>query len=275
MTEILDVSRDNDTGEITQFLIIDETGQPDTKIASPENMLLYDPVDGLPFDGGMHDFLSGDSAIRLSEEPFVAVAQAGDEYSYIVTIRNSTVETTPDQASDLLSGVYEAMASEDLSSLKSLHAHIMANQVRRNLVNMLVNTFNERDRIDIVDNGWLVDGFYLVDWNAKMYTANDDDGDNYIREGTETVKKDKSYEFVRFRGGTGNIDPSSVHIGSEEYMLSEREMLFLAKIKWLLHRRHFHPDKPFWKYVDRWSDVEVETGRPPDNMDKNLDQFDI
>jgi hypothetical protein len=48
-------------------------------------------------------------------------------------------------------------------------------------------------------------------------------------------------------------------------------MLFLAKVKWLLHRRHYHPDEPFWMYVDKWADVDVTSGKP-DSM-PNLDKF--
>jgi len=268
MTEVLDVSRDDDSDEITQFLILGDDGQPATKVASPENLLLYDPDDELPFEGGMYDFLSGDSALRLSEEPKVVVGQAGDEYSYVLNIDGNAVETTPTQADELLQGVYDAIAKDDVSKLSDLHAEIIKNQVRRNIVNILAQTFEERHRIEIVPNGWLVDDFYLVDWNAKMYAKNDDpeEGD-YVRSGTDTVQKDDSYEFVRLNHSLNQSDTVTVTIDGTEYSLTEREMLFLSKIKWLLHRRHYHPDTPFWDYVDKWATVAEE--------EPNLDVFDI
>lgn len=277
MTEILDVSRDKETGEITQFLILGDSGQPDTKIASPENLLLYDPEDELPFEGGMNEFLSGDSALRVSEDPMVVVGQAGDEYSYILNVGGSVVETTPEQADTLLKGVYDAIADDDTSILEQLHKNIMANQVRRSLINVLAQTYEQRDRIEIVQNGWLVDGFYLVDWNAKMYAANDDreEGD-YVRSGSDTVQKDTTYELVRLKHSISDADCADVVVDGDEYTLSEREMLFLSKIKWLLYRRHYHPDKPFWYFADQWADVEVETGLPEmDDEEPNLDVFDI
>ena len=275
MTEILDVSRDNETNELTQFLIL-EDGQPETKIASPENILLYDPEDKLPFDGGMQDFLSGESALQLSEEPPVYVAQTGSDYSFILNVRGSVVETTPSQAEEVLRGIYAALADDDTSKLESLHRSIMSNQVRRGVINALKHDFPESRRIEIVDNGWLVDGFYLVDWNARLYAANDDpEEDDYVRSGGSTVKKDKSYEFVRIRHSVNQEDPIVIGIGEDNYELTEREMLFLAKVKWLLHRRHFHPDKPFWYFADRWADVDIESGKPPDELEPNLDVYDL
>jgi hypothetical protein len=273
MTEVLDCSYDED-GNISQFLIL-ENGQPETKLASPENLLLYDPEEELPFDGGMSEFLSGGAAIRLSDEPPVLVSRAGDDYSYIIRVRESLVETTPNQAERVLRAIYDALADDDTSSLESLHQRIMSNQVRRPVVNAIKHTFPEDERIDIAANGWLVDGFYLVDWNACLYAANDNpEEDDYIRSGG-TVKKDTTYEFVRINHRISQEDEVRISIGDTTYELTEREMLFLAKVKWLLHRRHYHPDKPFWMFADRWSDVDVETGEPPEDMEPNLDQFDI
>lgn len=274
MTEILDVSRDNETGEVTQFLIL-ENGQPETKIASPENLLLYDPEDELPFDGGVADFLGGESALQISEQPQILVAQTGDNYSFILNINGEIVETTPSQAERTLRSIYSALADENSSKLESLHQSIMANQVRRGLINALKHDFPKSERIEITANGWLVDGFYLVDWNAKMYTANDDpEEDDYVRTGS-TVEKDKSYEFVRIRHKISQDDSVSVSFGDDVYQLTEREMLFLGKIKWLLHRRHYHPDKPFWMYADRWSDVDVESGKPESQPEPNLDVYTL
>jgi len=268
MPEVLDVSRDDETDEITQFLLLGDDGQPTTKVASPENLLLYDPADELPFDGGMYDFVTGEEALRLSDE--VTVGQSGDEYSYVLSVGESVVETTPRQADELLQGVYDAVAEDDISTLKSLHAEIIKNQVRRNIVNILAQTYEERHRIEIVANGWLVDDFYLVDWNAKMYAKNDDpDEDDYTRDRTSDsgVSKDDSYEFVRLSHSLSSSDTMEVEIGGANYMLSEREMLFLSKIKWLLHRRHYHPDTPFWDFADKWATVE--------EREPNLDVFDI
>lgn len=269
MTEILDISR-NEDDKITQFLILGGDGQPDTKVASPENLLLYDPDDELPFEGGMNDFLSGDSALRLSDDPKVLVSRAGDEYTYTLSIAESAVETKPEQADKLLQGVYDAISEDDVRPLERLHRDILKNQVRRNIVNILAQTFEQKHRIEITQKGWLVDDFYLVDWNANMYAKdNDPDEADYVRDrGSDGgVSKDTSYELVRLSHSISSADTMAVTIDGSDYTLSEREMLFLSKIKWLLHRRHYHPDTPFWDFVDKWATVEEE--------EPNLDVFDI
>lgn len=266
MSEVLDRSYDDD-GNITQFLLLEE-GQPVTKLATPENLLLYDPEDELPFDGGMNDFLSGESALRLSEEPLVVVAQASDVYSYIVNVGGDVIETTPDDAERLLTALYDSIVESDTKSIRDIHANVMSTQVRQNLINTLHRTFDESHRVEIAPNGWLVDGFFVVDWNAKLYASNDDpDEGDYVRSGQQAVKKDTSYEFVRLHHRLSDVDVGEVFVNGESYSLTEREQLFLAKITWLLNRRHYHPDEAFWNFADKWTDVPEE--------EPNLDQFNI
>jgi hypothetical protein len=254
---VADVSYNQD-GEIEQFLIFSDSGEPDTRRATPENLLLFDPEDELPFDGGLQPFFSGDEALVLSEDPETIVSQAGDEYSYIVSVDGSVVETMPKQTERLLSGVYEALVDDNCSKIHNLHHKIMETQVRRDLVNALKRTFTQHNDITIVENGWLIDGFYLIDWNAKMYAdKNNPDEGAYKREGGTAVKKDKTYELVQLdRYKDTNLEPDDViEINGQTFELTEREMMFLSKVEWLLNREHYHPDKPFWEYLRRWEDV--------------------
>lgn len=268
MTEVMDISRDDD-GEITQFLIFNE-GQPETKRGTPENLLLFDPEDKMPFENGLYEFLSGDSALRLSKDPPIIVQQAGNEYSYILRYDDNMVETTPSQAEELLESMYAAIAEGKFSQLEAFVERVLRSQVRRHVVNPLVHTFREQRRIELVPNGWLVDDFILVDWDAKMYAANDDpDEGDYVRSGSDAVQKDTTYEFVQLDKNFTPDGEQSVTIDSTEYTLTEREMLFFAKVKWLLNRREYHPDNPFWSYVDRWTGVENDAEEP------NLDKFSL
>lgn len=263
---VADVSYNQD-GEIEQFLLFWENGEPDTRRATPENVLLFDPEDNLPFDGGLQDFFDGDSALLISDDPRVIVAQSGNEYAYLLSVAGNTIETTPSQAEDFLEGVYTSLTGGGTGDLQRLHREVVKTQVRRDIINPLQHTFPERDRISIVSNGWLVDSFYLVDWDANMYTPKTDDGD-YKRENGEAVEKDTTYEFVRLnRSVSDEIENETVWINGDAYELTEREMLFLSKVTWLLNRRHYHPDELFWEYTDQWADMPAE--KP------NLDQFDI
>lgn len=261
-SSVIDISRNKETGEIEQFTVIDETGQPNLVKATPENMLLYDPANELPFENGMHGFLSGEQAIVLSDDPEVIVAPTNNEYCYILRVRGNTVETTPKQAQEVLQGVKDAAIDKQVSGLISLHDTIRSNQVRRYVVNALHETFEDSHRINETGSGWLIDDFYLVNWEASMYVKHDDpDEPDVRRSGSDVVETDRSREFVELNIRR-DIDPIEVGIGGDTYRLTEREMLFLAKVKWLLNRRHFHPDRPFWMYADKRAAVDHITGGP-------------
>ena len=276
--EIADKSYDQETEELTQFLVFWPDGEPGLKIASPENKLLFDPQDQLPFENGMYEFLNGQEALLLSEDPEVIVAPTNNEYAYILRVRGNTVETTPNQASDVLEGVLQVAEEESVDKILNVYDDIMSSQVRQHVINALLSTFEEDERIESLMNGWLIDDFYLVDWAASLYTKDDDpDEGDYQREGGDVVKKDTSYEFVDLNLNR-DIEPVEVGINGQRYRLSEREMLFLAKVKWLLNRRHYHPDEPFWRYADQWASVDEETGEPgaiEEDEKPDLDTFSI
>jgi hypothetical protein len=279
MSEVLDLSRNAETGELTQFTILDDTGQPQLVKATPSNILLYDPTDELPFDDGLHGFLSGDQALVLSDEdPEIIVAPTNNKYCYILRVRGNTVETTPKQAESVLEGIKQAAIDGEIAGLQSLYNEIMSNQVRRPVVAALHQTFDEKGRIDITNRGWLIDEFYLVNWEANMYLRhNDPDEPDKMRSGSGITETDRSYEFVQLRIGR-EIEPIEVAIQGDKYRLTEREMLFLAKVKWLLNRREYHPDKPFWYFSDKQgASVDWKTGEPKkDNADEpDLDKFNI
>jgi len=172
---VIDISREKETGEIEQFTVIDQSGQPQLVKATAENLLLYDPADDLPFEDGMYDFLNGDEALILSEsEPEVLVAPTSNEYCYILRVRGNTIETTPKHAERVLEGIKDATLDGNLESLISVYDEIMSKQVRRHVINALHATFDEAFRIEETSSGWLIDDFYLVDWTASMYAATDD-----------------------------------------------------------------------------------------------------
>lgn len=278
---IADKSYNKETGELQQFLVFWAGGEPELKRASAENVLLFDPENELPFDNGMYEFLNGQQALLVSEEPEVLIAPTGNEYAYILRVRGNTVETTPNQAEEVLTGVLEVAKDEGPGRLLDLYNEIMSTQVRRHVINALLDTFQQSERIEVAPNGWLIDDYYLVDWNASLYTKDDDpDEGDYVRSGGSAVQKDTSYEFVQLRMGydARDPDPVSIKLNGEEYRLTEREMLFLAKVKWMLNRRYYHPDEPFWMKADQHASVDWKTGEPEDSDDEdepNLDRFSL
>jgi len=277
MSTVIDVSTNRDTGEIEQFTIINEQGQPELMKATATNMLLYDPMDELPFDGGLGSFLSGDEAILLSEEPKLIVSSTSSRNCFIIHYDGNTVETTPAMSESVLRGVKEAAVDEDIGALIDVYDEVMSTQVRRDVINALLDTFDETFRIEKTPSGWVVDEFFIVDWTASMYAKTDDpDSADVVRSGSGVVEADRSFEFVQLYLNR-EIEPVTVSINGESFRLSEREMLFLGKVNWLLDRRHYHPDDEFWMNVEQYTAVDWETGEPveQDEDEPDLSKFSL
>lgn len=263
MVEVLDRSYNYNSGELEQFLILTDSGQPRTVQASPENVLLYDPENELPFDNGLQSFFDGETALVLQEsDPIVMIAPTSNIHCYILRVGDNTVETTRSDSEEVLRGLKKAVIDTDVSRLCDLFERIMSQQVRRDIINVLITSFDNPSRLSHTNRGWLVDDFYLVNWNASMYTLhNDPDEPDYERHGNTIQETGGSREFVKLNIRR-DIPSKSFCIDGDEYELSEREMLFLMKIKWLLNRREKHSDLVFWKWNDKFASVDEITGEP-------------
>lgn len=244
---IKDENRDRETGELQSFLLIWDDKPPEMKTASPENYLLY--VEGL------YDFLSGDKAVILSENPKIIVAPTNREHSYIISVDGETIETTPSEAERVLQGVMDVVDQGDTSTITDVHADLLSSQVRRKLIDAAYHTFSESEqsRIERAPNGWLIDGYYHVDWSANIYAR--DGGDTaYERGGGGVVETDQSKELVQV-GFPEIPEPMEISVGDDTYTFTDREMLFLKKVKFILHRTDYHSDMPFWRHLDVKNDA--------------------
>jgi|APHM01.1.fsa_nt_gi hypothetical protein len=265
MTEVLDKSYNQETGELQQFLILDETGQPQLLKATPENILLHDPENELPLENGLHDVLNGDRSIVLQEDdPLIMVAPTNDNYCFVLRVGDTTVETTPRQSEAVLEGLRDALIKDDVSQLRDVFTKIISEQVRRDVIRAIMGTFDQQHRLSQSARGWLVDDFYLVNWDASMYTQNHDpDSTDYVRDRANggVSETNNSREFVRLQVPRERPN-MMVTIDGKSIQLTDREMLFLTKIEWLLHRRENHSDLAFWKWTDKYASVDTETGLP-------------
>lgn len=262
--EIADKNTDAD-GNLQSFLVLWENGQPELKNATPTNTLLY--------LHGLHEFLNGNEGVILSRDPKVMVAPTGSEKSYILNVRGNAVETMPGNSRRVLEGIKQAVEDDSLDEIIDVFHDIKSSQVRKSLMNAMLHTFSkaERESIETVGNGWLIDGFYLVNWDASLYTADDDpESSDYQRGGGGVVETDKSYEAVQLSHHQ-NIEPVSVTVNGSEYRLTEREMMFLAKVKFILHREDYHADKPFWAYNDEYAKREGIVDATDDDDDTAFD----
>jgi hypothetical protein len=239
---VVDVNANGD--EVLSMLIQRDGGPPDMIDGTPENVLL--------FIHELHEFVYGEDAAVLCNDPHIAVQPTNRESTYRLIVNDRSVENMPDQADGVLRGVKQAIEDGDLTKIIDVYEEIIDKQVRRDVVNellVLLPKFPE-ERIRVTEQGWLIDRYYLVDWTASVYTKEDNDSENYRRSGSQVDAYDKSFEFVELDPGK-EPERAKVMIDGEERIIGEREMLFLYKVEWLLNRYDYHEDKPFWLWQER------------------------
>lgn len=237
-------------GEVESYILIFDDGRrPESYKANAKNRLL--------FEEGMYDFIEGQEVRKLNDNPEVIIGSS--EETYLLSVEGSIIETTPSQASDFLEGVLQSRQENSTEKLQQLHSEILSDQVRRRYMGHLVAIFDE-SRIEQTSNGWLIDGFILVTWEASVYLK-DDTNDSYVRQGGQAVKVDKSKQFVKVHVPLPE-EPDTITINGTEITLTEREMLFLRRVEWLLHRRDYHPDTAFWNFAERWMPTTEESNEP-------------
>lgn len=240
---VRDVNRAEDD-EVLSLLVEEPPGTPPHFIdGSVENVLLY-----------LHElkeFLDGEQGALLSNDPHISVQPTTAESVYRIQVGDQPVESMPNQSDDVLRGVKEAIENEDLDPIVSVYKEILNNQVRRDVIGELIDLLDSlpAGRLQVTGSGWLVDQYYLVDWTASVYAIEDDrDSPDYRRSGGTVEVTDKSKEFVELNVGYSPDEMMIRKPDGEELILGEREMLFLAKVKWLLNRTQYHQDEPFWRF---------------------------
>jgi hypothetical protein len=276
MVEVIDISRNKETGELEQFTVLDAQGQPQLIKATKQNVLLYDPENKMPFDDGISGFFNDGEALMLSErDPELYIVPTEDDNRFAIYYDGKMVETMPKQSVDILEALYTAIIDEDIQDIISVYDDIMSSQVRRNVINAIHPTFEEGDRIEVRERGWLIDDLFLIDWSGSMYAKHDDPTEpDKIRKGDIVQPVDRSYEFVQLRTSL-DITPVTIRIGDTRVRMTEREIMFLAKTRWVLNRREYHPDRPFWYYVDRFSSVDWKSGEPERDDAPSFSSFSI
>jgi len=242
--EIVDKNYDKQTGELQSFLLVWDDGKPEIKSATPENYLLY--IDEL------YAFLDGDEALVFDDDgKRISVLRADDKTSYYLSVDDITVIVDGRRAERLLNGIKAARERGVYTTLRAVHEMVLKSQVRQHIINVLYKTFDEehRMRISISGTGWVIDDYYFLDWSASIYSKEDDiEEPDYMRVNNEAVKSDRSYQLVQLRDDS-DIQDVEVKINGTVYTLTEIEITFLSKARWLLDRYEYHPDVPFWMYM--------------------------
>lgn len=240
-------------GTVLTILLQEDDSDTTFVDGSTENVLLY--------LHGMRDFLEGNTGALLSHDPTIALKAASADSVYHITVEDRTVQSLPSQADDVLLALKATKEDGDLQPLVDLHREIIDTQVRRDVVNRLLDPLPnlDSDRVTITSRGWVIDGFYVLDWTASLYVQSDD-GEAFRRGGGSVQSVDKSHEFVDL-SLSNNPQRKLVKLDGEKILLGKKEMRFLSKARWLMERTKYHQDSTFWRYAEQ-KRKEYLTGHP-------------
>lgn len=204
----------------------------------PEEVLPKTTENVALIEHGLYEFLYEGEAYEFNYEGYLVETGASAPSSdYWIGVDGTRTRVPPERREEFLdalvedlhqredTGGYEEVAGHDLYDL--FH-ELLEGEVRRDVVARFRERFPE-DRVEIREDGWVVDDTFLVTWDAENYSLNEIE--TYTISGGEAVAIDEEKEFVEMEF---DIDVS----GSKEVQtpdgdterVSETELRFLAMV---------------------------------------------
>jgi hypothetical protein len=234
-----------DGGDLGNMFLVRVDGELKRKAKTNKNVLLY--------KHGLYSLLreDGKRTILSQEDPYIAIEPTNNDDVYALWhgLHNHPVMTPPSKSEKVLEGVITSIEYGDHTKLSQVYQYVLDNQVRRNIMSHLINEFP----VNVVETseGWQVDGMFLVTWETNIYLAADDlDEDTYIVSGGVS-RTDERKEFITLTPER-EPEPRELTIDGSEYTLGELEMLFLAKVKYLLDFREHLNDDALYRVIKRY-----------------------
>lgn len=223
----------------------------------------------LLFKYGMYDLVHGDddTIIVLNQDPYAAISSYGDA-TYTVWVGDEyPVRTAPSMEERVLEAVRDIQQAKDADKptpdwtaeisaeedrptipLKEVHQHIIDTQVRRNVVNKLLDhqpfeSASERGLVDTTDEGWVFHDELMLTWEGELRN-NRDVGDFYQVEGSSVRRVDTANEAFTLRDVGAEFDDEhelsrhTVEFDDGEVTFGLSEMEFVTKAIWVLKNVH-------------------------------------
>lgn len=229
---------------------------------NPKNKLLYDRENFAINGKSLYTILHAnpDKRIVISDEPYAAVSTSQFEESYRLWYDNPDgymVKTPVSRAKDVLQGIIDTFEDNDCSLLEDVYYDVLDNQVRREKVNLLLDpdlssaASLPSDRIDILPEGWLIDGMFLLTWDAEvyLYTENWRSGSYQPRT---SEQNEEPGQFMEVRPSSQSvIEPREEEIFGDTVRFGEKECLFIYRATWFLDWKHHLDDEAQANVIER------------------------
>lgn len=248
----------------------------------------------LLYEHGLYNLIQGGSGtnpIVLSEaDPFVAIAPTSSKLVYTLWVDDKRpVQNQPNMCETLLQGVIDAIENDDYSTLENVYTSIISDQVNVEVINDILSQHEPIPRASVVpmEEGWVIEGIFLVTWEGSIYLRTQERSENYFYEmggynadsspevltlypelpeqevevpliRPESADSDTPTEEEleqaqnRMMGmtpvqGVHDVDMEDVEMVS----LDENDLQFLIKALWLVNYRENYDDDLFWDVIEQ------------------------
>lgn len=213
----------------------------------------------LLFKHNMYGLIHSDESTiyTVTQEPYAAVSATGDS-TYTVWVGDEhPVQTDPSLEERLLRAVREVQEADegtewtlDIESedarvhpLRELHQHIIDTQVRRNVVNRLLehppfSMYRESGILEVEEGGWLFHGMLRLTWEGELRHRRGSEEIERI-EGSSTRRVGTENDAFDLEGSGPGIEPDdelerhTVKFGDREVTFGMLEMEFVTKAIWV------------------------------------------
>lgn len=203
---------------------------------TPKNRMLYDrenySVGGKSLYTILHS--NGGQRVILSDDPYVAVSPTIHESQYRLWMDSDhPVKTPPKLSEDVLRGIIDVTDEGDKSRLERVFFEVLNNRVRRDVVRFPIDMGKlPEDRIEIIADGWLIDGMFLVSWDATIYLYTSD-WKTGSYDPRSSRKREEPGEFIGIQPDK-EFEAYEMTVGDETFHFGELEQLFLWRVRWML-----------------------------------------
>lgn len=228
---ILDVAGPEDDPQ--QYLVEYPDGSVEYEPATARNRALFE--DGLYSKVQGHSewttSVTGDTVhIELDADVLNNMFKLSVDHGF--NADDATVNVPQDKAVEVLQAIQADNTGEQLYWV---YQDILDGQVRRGTVRQFLDRFDD-DRIEVTEDGWILDDTFLVDWDAENYLATDVTVHN-VGTGTAT-KVDESKQAVYLDLHADGSATETTPDG-DDVLLTESEQEFLVSVEVLLYPEQY------------------------------------
>jgi hypothetical protein len=183
---------------------------------------------------GIEGFWAGEEPLTFHMGDLsLRVRKNGERTYQIERSPGRLISVSPDYEDVLLGALKDALEGGDIEYLDNVYGQIRGEQVDTDLMDEFVGTRGfEDERIEIRDDGWVLDDQYLVTYQGDNYSL--DDEDTYVRggDGLKRIQGDRQFLELSVPEGVGPIE---TEVDRGEVTLYEDEIEFLTTARVLLY----------------------------------------